>query len=183
MSFPEKVRREIPVEIRQCRPDEIPLICDIINDGAQAYRDVIPPDRWHDPYMKEEALRREIELGVEFWGCEETGNLTGVMGIQYFPDVTLIRHAYVRTVKRNRGVGTQLLNFLLDRTELPVLIGTWADAEWAVRFYRKHGFELVSWQEKERLLRRYWTIPERQIETSVVLADANWFRSVSGGRE
>jgi N-acetylglutamate synthase-like GNAT family acetyltransferase len=124
--------------------------------------------------MGEEELRREIRRGVEFWGYEEQGKLEGVMGLQDVQDVTLIRHAYVRTNCRRRGVGGELLRFLSAQTEKPVLIGTWAAATWAVAFYEKHGFTRVTEREKNFLLKKYWTIPERQVETSVVLADARW---------
>lgn len=120
--------------------------------------------------------REEIAAGVVFWGAERDGQLVGVMGIQHVRDVALIRHAYVRTAHRRRGIGGQLLRHLLAQTNRPVLVGTWTDATWAIRFYEKHGFRLVAPQEKERLLRRYWTVPDCQIETSVVLADAKWFR-------
>jgi GNAT superfamily N-acetyltransferase len=124
--------------------------------------------------MSREKLRHEIDHGVIFWGCEADGELAAVMGLQAVEDVTLIRHAYVRTALQGRGLGTQLLQALREMAGAPVLVGTWADAVWAIRFYERHGFLLVSREEKEMLLRRYWTIPERQIETSVVLADAAW---------
>ncbi len=155
--------------IRRCDDRDLDAIAAIINDGAQAYKGVIPEDRWKEPYMPMSELQHEIREGVEFWGYEEDGSLTGVMGMQRVEDVTLIRHAYVRTAARSRGIGTQLLRELRKAASGPVLIGTWADAVWAIRFYEKNGFEVVEPQEKERLLRRYWTIPERQIETSVVL--------------
>ena len=156
--------------IRLCTPDEFELIYDIINDAAQAYQGVIPADCWHQPYMSKAELRHEIEAGVVFWGFETGGELVGVMGIQPVQDVTLIRHAYVRTTRRNRGVGGQLLRHLSTLTDRPILIGTWVDAVWAIRFYEKHGFRLVTPAEKDRLLRKYWTISDRQVETSVVLA-------------
>ena len=158
--------------IRPCRSADFAEIHAIINDAAQAYRGVIPADRYHEPYMPEEELQHEIDAGVIFRGYEADGGLQGVMGIQDVRDVTLIRHAYVRTVHRNQGIGGQLLSNLLRQTTRPVLIGTWADAVWAVRFYEKHGFRVVSVEEKNRLLRTYWSIPDRQIETSVVLAPA-----------
>src|SRR4051812_29026180 len=142
----------------------------IINAAAEAYRDVIPADRWHDPYMPADELASEIAAGVIFWGYEDDGQLLGVMGIQPVRDVTLIRHAYVAPGTQRRGIGGALLEHLVRPGERPVLVGTWADAEWAISFYRRHGFELVSPEEKTRLLQAYWTIPERQIETSVVLA-------------
>lgn len=161
--------------IRQCRNSEFEMIYAIINDAAQAYKGVIPADCWKEPYMSKEELRREMDTGVAFWGYEEDGELVGVTGIQHIQDVTLIRHSYVRTDKRNRGVGGRLLSYLREQTTRPILIGTWADAVWAIRFYEKHGFRLVSPEEKERLLRRYWSVPERQIQTSVVLAEQRWF--------
>jgi GNAT superfamily N-acetyltransferase len=136
---------------------------------------VIPSDCWTEPYMPREELRAEIAAGIDFWGYEEEGVLAGVMGIQNVLDVTLIRHAYVRTASQRRGIGVALLESLHARTDRPVLIGTWADAAWAIRFYEKHGFTLVSPEEKDRLLRTYWTVSDRQIETSVVLAGAAWF--------
>jgi GNAT superfamily N-acetyltransferase len=125
--------------------------------------------------MPQDELRDEIDSGVVFWGYEERGELIGVMGIQHVEDVTLIRHAYVRPARQGEGIGGRLLSYLRGQTDLPVLIGTWADAVWAIRFYEKHGFRLVSPAEKERLLRRYWSIPERQVETSVVLGGGRWF--------
>lgn len=157
--------------IRKCIDSDFEVIYEIINDAAQAYKDVIPMDRWNEPYMSKEELRHEIDAGVVFWGYEEDDGLIGVMGIQHVQDVTLIRHAYVRTAKRNQGIGGKLLSALRGQTTRPILIGTWADATWAIRFYEKHGFRLVSPAEKRRLLKKYWSIPGRQIETSVVLAD------------
>lgn len=161
--------------IRQCYNSEFETICEIVNDAAQAYRGVIPVDRWKEPYMSKDELRREMDEGIVFWGYEEDGELLGVMGIQHVQDVTLIRHAYVRTVRRNQGIGGKLLSHLRKQTVRPLLIGTWADAIWAIRFYQKHGFRLVSSKDKNWLLRKYWLIPERQVETSVVLADQEWF--------
>jgi GNAT superfamily N-acetyltransferase len=160
--------------IRQCDERDFELIWTIINDGARAYRGVIPADRWTEPYMSKEKLQREIDDGVVFWGYEENGTLIGVMGIQRVQEVTLIRHAYVRTGSQKRGIGAQLLSHLRDMANGPVLIGTWADAVWAIRFYERHGFQMVGWEEKNRLLKKYWSIPERQVETSVVLADSSW---------
>jgi len=160
--------------IRPCQPTDHQAIFDIINDAAQAYRGIIPADRWHEPYMPMEELLHEIDSGVNFWGYVEGDELIGVMGIQPVKDVTLIRHAYVRTAHRNQGIGGQLLKFLLKTTDTPVLIGTWAAATWAIAFYEKYGFRQVTIKEKNRLLRTYWTISERQVETSVVLADGRW---------
>jgi N-acetylglutamate synthase-like GNAT family acetyltransferase len=163
--------------IRRCDDRDFELICAIINDGARAYKGIIPADRWTEPYMSREELRRQIAEGVVFWGYEESGTLAAVMGIQQVQDVTLIRHAYVRTSSQKRGIGAQLLSHLRGLVSAPVLIGTWADAVWAIHFYEKHGFQLVEPKEKDRLLRKYWTIPERQIETSVVLADPKWWEA------
>jgi GNAT superfamily N-acetyltransferase len=157
--------------IRRCNDADFETIYEIINDAAMAYEGVIPSDAWADPYMSREELRRDIADGIVFWGCAMDGELVGVMGIQDMQDVTLIRHSYVSTAKRNQGIGGKLLSHLRDLTPRPILVGTWADAAWAVRFYEHHGFRLVSPEAKNRLLRRYWTVPERQIETSVVLAD------------
>ncbi|MBI4632716.1 MAG: GNAT family N-acetyltransferase [Deltaproteobacteria bacterium] len=156
--------------IRRCAEKDLGAIVEIINDAAEAYRGVIPPDRWHEPYMPQEELEREIDDGVSFWGFEEDGNLIGVMGIQDKGDVTLIRHAYVRARLRNRGTGSNLLRFLESKTDKTILIGTWADATWAIAFYEKNGYRLVSTDEKNRLLKKYWNIPARQVETSVVLS-------------
>ncbi len=161
--------------IRPCGERDLESIYAIINDSAAAYKGVIPVDRWHEPYMPKEELRHEIDAGVVFWGYEEGGELIGVMGMQDVQDVTLFRHAYIRTKMRNLGIGGKLLSFLYGQTNRPVLIGTWAAADWAVRFYQKHGFRLVTLEEKNRLLMKYWSIPDRQTETSVVLADKKWF--------
>jgi len=161
--------------IRPCTDADFETIFSIINEAAEAYRSVIPADRWHEPYMPREELRHEIDGGVRFWGWEEDGELVGVMGIQDVQDVTLIRHAYVRTAQRNKGIGGKLLCELRKLTSRPVLMGTWAAASWAIRFYEKHGFRLVTPEEKNRLLKKYWSIPERQVETSVVLGDGRWF--------
>jgi GNAT superfamily N-acetyltransferase len=163
--------------IRLCADRDFDLIHAIINDGAQAYRHVIPADRFPDPYMSHDHLNHEIASGVIFHGYEDSQNpatLAGVMGIQHVHDVTLIRHAYVRTTHQKQGVGTSLLAYLRELTDKPILIGTWADASWAISFYQRHGFRTVGPEEKTRLLKRYWTIPDRQVETSVVLADSKW---------
>ena len=159
--------------IRQCDDQEFDVIWAIINDGAQAYKGIIPEDRWKEPYMSRDELRQEVDEGVLFWGWE-AGELVGVMGIQPVQDVTLIRHAYVLTSKRNQGIGSRLLAHLLELTTGPILIGTWADAAWAIRFYEKHGFQIIGSPKKDGLLTRYWKIPDRQRETSVVLADRRW---------
>jgi GNAT superfamily N-acetyltransferase len=162
--------------ICRCDDRDFELIWTIINDGSQAYRGTIPKDRWTEPYMSREKLQHEIHEGVVFWGYQDYGTLIGVMGIQHVQDVTLIRHAYVRTGSQKQGIGSQLLSHLRELTKDPVLIGTWADAVWAIRFYERHGFQMVSTEDKDMLLKKYWNIPERQVETSVVLADANWWR-------
>jgi N-acetylglutamate synthase-like GNAT family acetyltransferase len=146
----------------------------IVNDAAQAYRGVIPADRWHDPYMTADALEREIAEGVVFWVAEQDGRLSGVMGIQDRGDVALVRHAYVAPTTQRSGVGTQLLHHVETLVEKPILIGTWAAASWAIAFYQRNGFTVVPSDDKDRLLRTYWSIPARQIETSVVLADRRW---------
>lgn len=161
--------------IRPCKESEFETMCVIINDAAEAYRGIIPADRWQEPYMSKDELQHEINEGVVFWGYEENGELLGVMGIQDVQDVTLMRHAYVRTIMQNQGIGGKLLSVLRERTTRPVLIGTWAAAAWAVRFYERYGYRLVTPEEKDRLLKKYWSIPERQVETSVVLADWQWF--------
>ena len=166
--------------IRQCQKSEFEEIYTIINDAAQVYQGIIPGDRWKEPYMSEEELQHEIDDGVVFWGYEKEGELVGVMGIQPVRDVTLVRHAYVRTSHQNQGVGGKLLTALRQQTIGPTLVGTWADAVWAIRFYEKHKFRLVSPKEKDWLLREYWSIPERQVETSVVLADETWFNLAGG---
>jgi N-acetylglutamate synthase-like GNAT family acetyltransferase len=163
--------------IRQCKESDFNTIFEIINDAAQAYKGIIPEDRWNEPYMPFEELIREIEDGVVFWGLEHHGELLGVMGIQRKDDVMLIRHSYVRMGSQKRGIGTKLLKHLESMTEKPVLIGTWADSLWAISFYEKNGFTLLSDEEKNRLLRKYWSIPERQVETSVVLANRTWFKT------
>ncbi len=160
--------------IRRCTDRDFEAIHAVINDAAAAYRGVIPADRWHEPYMSREELTREIEAGVAFWGYDD-GNLVGVMGIQDVRDVTLFRHAYVRTARRHAGIGGALISHLGTLVKKPSLVGTWAAAGWAIRFYEKHGFRLVTMEEKNRLLRTYWSIPDRQTETSVVLADGKWF--------
>jgi N-acetylglutamate synthase-like GNAT family acetyltransferase len=159
--------------IRRCDEGDFEVIWQIINDGARAYKGVIPQDRWKEPYMSRDELRHEIRDGVEFWGFEEDGQLTGVMGIQKMKDATLIRHAYVRTQRQHSGIGARLLAHLHGLTDGPVLIGTWADASWAIRFYEKHGFHQVGPEEKNRLAKAYWTVPDAQMAVSVVLADSN----------
>ena len=158
-------------EIRLCRSDELPIILEIVNAAANAYRSVIPDDCWHEPYMPRSELEAEVAAGVTFWGYEIDNVLVGVMGIQPVRDVDLIRHAYVRPPRQRRGVGAGLLGHLRSLSSRRMLVGTWAAATWAIQFYRQHGFELVPSEQKAPLLTTYWTVPSRQIEVSVVLAN------------
>ena len=160
--------------IRRCATRDFELIYDIINDSAHAYKGIVPKDCWREPYMSKNELQHEIHEGVAFWGYEENGSLVGVMGLQPVQDVTLIRHAYVTTGSQKHGIGAQLLSHLQKLSPGPLLVGTWSDAVWAIRFYEKHGFQLVRPEQKNFLLKRYWSIPQRQMETSVVLADSKW---------
>lgn len=171
------------MRIRSCGDDDLEAMLDIVEDASRAYVGVIPADCWREPYMSAEELVSEIAAGVRFHGCESAGRLLGVMGIQDVGDVMLIRHAYVRTAEQGRGIGSALLDHLLALAERPVLVGTWAAASWAVRFYQGHGFTIVTRQEKDRLLRKYWDIPERQVETSVVLAGDSWRESRDAAAE
>jgi GNAT superfamily N-acetyltransferase len=155
--------------IRPCGEPDLATVLAIVNDAAVAYRGVIPPDRWHDPYMRESELRAEIAAGVEFWGLDTDEGLIGIMGVQPVRDVDLIRHAYVRPDKQRYGVGAELIEHLRRRSTRRMLVGTWAAATWAISFYQRHGFELAPPARAAALLREYWTIPQRQIETSVVL--------------
>ena len=163
--------------IRKCSEAEVDVIFETINDAAQAYKGVIPEDRWHEPYMSHAELRQELQDGIVFWGVFENQGMIGVMGMQDKGDVALIRHAYIRTDRRNEGIVSHLLQFLESTTEKPILVGTWADATWAIAFYRKNGYHLLAEKEKNQLLRKYWRISERQIETSVVLAKGSDFRN------
>jgi N-acetylglutamate synthase-like GNAT family acetyltransferase len=160
--------------IRKGRDADSVAMLAIVNAAAQAYRGVIPADRWREPYMPPDELEKEIEDGVTFWVAEEDGRLLGIMGIQDKEEVALVRHAYVAPTVQRKGVGTSLLRHVQGLTGRPVLIGTWADASWAIEFYRRNGFTVVPNTYKDDLLRRYWSIPARQIETSVVLADRRW---------
>lgn len=155
--------------LRPCVDADFDATYAVINAAATAYAGVIPADRYHVPYMPADELRGEIAAGVRFWGWHDPDGLSGVMGIQHVDDVTLIRHAYVTPERQGVGIGSRLLAHLLSLPHQPLLVGTWADATWAVRFYEGHGFRLVTREEKDRLLRRYWSIPERQVDTSVVL--------------
>jgi N-acetylglutamate synthase-like GNAT family acetyltransferase len=160
--------------IRNSTAEDFEEIFNIINDAAIAYKGVIPPDRWHEPYMTKEELRAQIEDGVRFSCYVDDDEIIGVMGIQDKADVALIRHAYVRTKQRKRGVGSLLLQELIKDAKKPILIGTWKAADWAIHFYKKHGFSPVEEEEKNRLLKKYWAIPDRQVETSVVLVDGKY---------
>jgi GNAT superfamily N-acetyltransferase len=155
--------------MRRCTDADVPAIDAVINEAAEAYRGVIPPDCWHEPYMTRASLVAEIAAGVEFSGWDEAGALVGVMGVQEVRDVTLIRHAYVRPSRQGQGIGGALLTALAAQVPGPLLVGTWAAAGWAIRFYERHGFRLVDADERDRLLTTYWSIPRRQRETSVVL--------------
>jgi len=167
--------------IRQCDSHDLESIFVVINDAAQAYKDAIPKDCWKDPYMSKDDILREMEDGVIFWGYEEDDEVVAVMGIQDVHDVTLVRHAYVRSSRQKQGLGGELLSYLQLQTTRPILVGTWADAHWAINFYENNGFRMVPPEIKDMLLRRYWTVPERQIESSVVLANDKWFRERSAG--
>ena len=160
--------------IRKCTEADLSALYEVINEAARAYKGIIPEDRWHEPYMPMEELKSEIAAGVRFWGSESEGELIGIMGIQDKGEVELIRHAYVRTANRKQGIGGELLRHIEKLAGKPILLGTWIDAAWAVAFYEKNGYRRLPRQETESLLRKYWSIPERQIETSVVLANAAW---------
>src|ERR1700751_5434005 len=156
--------------VRKCRDAEHPLMLAIINAAAGAYRGAIPVDCWHEPYMSAGELAAEMAAGVEFWGYEQQGTLVGIMGAQLVRDVDLIRHAYVRPEWQRRGVGAALLTHLRALAARRMLVGTWAAATWAIRFYERHGFCLLTPQSTRTLLETYWRIGVRQMETSVVLA-------------
>jgi GNAT superfamily N-acetyltransferase len=155
--------------IRSCTDDDLLDIYTVINDAAHAYRGVIPPERWKEPYMRMEELRAEIAAGVHFLGYRLSDQLIGVIGLQHVLDAALIRHAYVRTAYRNQGIGGQLLAELRAQTQRQLLVGTWAAAHWAIRFYEKHGFRLASEPNKQQLLAKYWSLPASQVKASVVL--------------
>ena len=161
--------------LRPCKSADTETVYEIVNDAARAYKDVIPPDCWHDPYMSREELQREIARGVSFWAAAEGDRLVAVMGLQPVQEVALIRHAYTRSACQRQGHGAALLANFRSQTDRPILVGTWRAATWAVRFYERHGFRLVPPADKDLLLGRYWAVPPRQIEESVVLADSRWF--------
>ena len=160
--------------VRRSVESDFTAILSIINDAAVAYRGVIPADRWHEPYMSSSELDNEIAAGVVFWVAEQDGNLAAVMGIQDKGDVTLVRHAYVAPTSQRSGLGTKLLRHVEGLVDKPILIGTWAAASWAIEFYRRNGFTIIPGKQKDELLRTYWSIPARQVETSVVLANRRW---------
>ena len=167
--------------IHLCNQRDVDTICEIINDSARAYDGQIPKDCYHQPYMPKDDMLSDMADGVVFFGYEKDGALLAVMGIQDRGRVTLIRHAYTRTENRGLGIGSRLLEHLLEMTGKPVLIGTWRDATWAIRYYQKFGFKLVSTEQKDRLLREYWSISQRQVETSVVLADKKYWEELAAG--
>ena len=158
------------MEVRRSTPADVPAIFAIVNDAAQVYRGVIPADRWHEPYMPME----ELAAGVAFWVYTENSQVAGEMGMQDKGEVALVRHAYTASTAQRKGVGSELLRHIERLTAKPILIGTWADAKWAIAFYQRNGYTVVSHADKEQLLRKYWSIPVRQIDTSVVLADRRW---------
>ncbi len=160
--------------IERCKSTDFEQIYNIINDSASAYKGVIPADCWHEPYMSEQELQTQIEQKVEFWCYRKDEQILGVMGIQDKSDVKLIRHAYIRTKCRNQGIGGKLLTHFINRTTKPILIGTWQDASWAINFYKNYGFRQLSKIEKDALLQKYWIIPQRQAQVSVVLANSVW---------
>jgi N-acetylglutamate synthase-like GNAT family acetyltransferase len=169
--------------VRKSKAEDFEAMLVIVNDAAQAYRGVIPGDRWNEPYMPADELAKQIADGVVFWVAEHEGTLLGVMGIQDKGDVALVRHAYIATTLQRKGVGTRLLRHVESLSDKPILIGTWADASWAIAFYRRNGFTVVPTSEKDRLLRKYWSISLRQIETSVVLADGRWMKAQGDDRD
>jgi len=153
--------------IKKLSSRDTPIIYEVINKAARAYRGIIPEDCYHEPYMSEQELRREV-ASMTFFSWYQEGKTVAVIGFQPVRDVTLVRHAYVLPEYQRKGIGTKLLNHVKQMTKTKrLLVGTWADAIWAIQFYQKHGFELVP--EKDELLRKYWNVPRRQIETSVVL--------------
>jgi GNAT superfamily N-acetyltransferase len=165
------------MDIRRCETPDFDDVCAVINAAAAVYRGVIAADRWKDPYMPAAELRHEIAAGVDFWGAVDRGRLVAVMGLQPVQDVALIRHAYTRPGVQGAGFGSALMNRIRAETERPMLVGTWRAATWAIAFYERRGFRQVSDTEKRDLLQRYWTVPDRQIEESVVLADDRWFHA------
>ena len=170
---PSNPRLERAALIRRCASADLSQVCQVVNDAAVAYRGVIASDRWKDPYMPLAELQEEIAAGVSFWGAYEGETLVAVMGLQHVQDVALVRHAYTRSASQGKGIGKALLRHVTAQTDRPLLVGTWAAASWAIAFYQSQGFRVLG-KEKDNLLRRYWSIPERQIEESVVLANEQW---------
>ncbi len=171
------------MRIRRSDEADLPQVLAVVNDAALAYRGVIPIDQWREPYMPMDDLVKDIGRGIVFWIAEEEGRLSGVMGIQDRGAVALVRHAYVAPTAQRKGVGTKLLRHVQSLVDKPILIGTWADASWAIEFYRRNGFSILPDSDKERLLRTYWSIPDRQIETSVVLADRRWMDAQAAAQD
>jgi N-acetylglutamate synthase-like GNAT family acetyltransferase len=171
------------VLVRGMRESDLAAALTIVNDAARSYRGVIPADRWHEPYMSRDELEQEIADGVIFWVADEDGSVLGVMGLQDKGDVALVRHAYIAPTVQRKGVGTTLLRHVERLASRPILIGTWADASWAIEFYRRNGYTVVSNEQKDTLLRKYWAIPARQIDTSVVLADGRWMQAQRAGKQ
>jgi GNAT superfamily N-acetyltransferase len=159
-----KLSREM-IEVLSVK--DVSIICEVINKAASAYWGIIPEDCYHEPYMPEQELLRELQR-IIFFGWREKDRIVGVIGFQKVADVTLVRHAYVLPEYQKKGIGTNLLNHVKQITKTKrLLVGTWEDAVWAIQFYQKHDFKLMP--DKATLLRKYWDIPQRQIETSVVL--------------
>lgn len=156
--------------IRKLDNQDFQSIFAVVNDAAVAYKGKIPADCYKEPYMPAQELKEEIKSGVQFYGCVEDGVLVAVMGIQPVGDVSLIRHAYTLTSHQRQGIGEKLLNYLLALVETRrVLVGIWETARWAIQFYQKHGFKQLSRKETDELLGKYWNIPRRQVESSIVL--------------
>lgn len=168
------------IQLRRIAPHDFDQVLHIINSAAEAYRGVIPADRWHDPYMSAAELESEMADGVRFSGSIVDQHLIGVMGVQNRGNVDLIRHAYVLPEYQGGGIGSRLLRHLCDTGSRPILIGTWQAADWAIRFYERHGFVRLSDGDAAALLKTYWSVPERQIETSVVLASQPFSHSAVG---
>jgi len=160
--------------IRPCNfedTDDFEAICDIINHSAEIYRDIIPAEKWTVPYFSRLELQQEIDRGVVFWGYEEIGSLTAVMGTQDVLDATLIRYLYVQRGRRGKGIGSELIAFLRQTTDRPLLANAFTQAAKAIHFYERHGFLPVDPEQKDRLLKAYWPASDHRIETYAVLAD------------
>ena len=156
--------------ITECTKKNISNILYVINDASLKYKGIIPNDCWHEPYMTKQKLISEFANGVRIFGYNKDNNLVGVMGIQELKDVTLIRHAYILTQYQGLGIGKSLLQHLFKiKTSSCLLVGTWRDATWAIQFYEKFGFVLHTKKQTAQLLKKYWDLPSKQIENSVVL--------------